>query len=208
VHAALVAQLRVHAIALDHGDHFLDAALPGERLRDDVQLPALPLREAGVHPEDLGGEEGRFLAAGARPDLQQDVLLVVGILGDQQQGDLGVQRVPPGLERVQLLVGHLPQLRVRLHPDHLLHLRELGQHALVGPVALHDGDDVLRLAGQLLVGGRVPCDVLVGHPRLDLAQAGLDVLQLLERDSVHSFTLILRPDKQRPRDGRWPQRGR
>ena len=80
----------------------------------DVHLPALALREARVHAEDLGREERGLVAAGAGADLEQDVLLVVRVLGDEEEADLGVQGVAAGLERAQLLVGHLAQLGVGL----------------------------------------------------------------------------------------------
>src|SRR4029450_297324 len=53
VPTALEAQLGVDAVALHHGDHFLDAALSGARDGDDVHPPALPLRVALVHAEHL-----------------------------------------------------------------------------------------------------------------------------------------------------------
>ena len=127
VDAALVAQLGVDAVALDHGDDFLDAALAGPGHGDDVDLPALPLREARVHAEDLGREERGLVAARPRADLEQDVLLVVRVLGDEQQRDLGVQRVAPRLQRAHLLVGHLPHLGVRLRAGHLLDLGQLAR---------------------------------------------------------------------------------
>ena len=48
-----------------------------------------PLRsaQAGVHPEEVGGEEAGFLAPGAGPNLQDDVLVVVGVLGQQQEAE-------------------------------------------------------------------------------------------------------------------------
>jgi hypothetical protein len=200
VHAALEAELGVDAVALDHGDDFLDAALAGAGHGHHVDLPALALRVALVHAEDLGGEEGRLLAARPCPDLQQHVLLVVGILGDEQRRDLGVQRVAPRFESAQLLMGHLAHVGVRLRPDHLLDLGQLAERRLVGAVAVHDGGDLPRLARQLLVGGRVPRHVGIGHLRLDLGEPGLDVLQLFERYRVHR--LLPRPERGNPGSGR------
>ena len=57
---------------------------PARVFGDHVDLPALPLREAGVHAEHLGREQRGLVAAGAGADLQQDVLLVVGVLGDEE----------------------------------------------------------------------------------------------------------------------------
>ncbi len=185
VDAALEAQLRVDAVALDHGDDFLDAALAGAADGHDVHLPALPLGVALVHPEHVAGEERGLVAAGAGPDLEQDVLVVVRVLRDQEEGDLGVERVALRLEGPGLLVGHLPQLGVRVDPRHLLDLGELLEGVLVGAIALDDGRGLLRLACQLLVGGRVLRDRRVRHPGLDLGEACLDLPELLEGDPVH-----------------------
>ena len=84
--------------------------------RDDVDLPALPLGVAAVHAEHLGREERRLVAARAGADLEQHVLVVVRVLGHEQQRDLGVERVALRLERARLLVRHLAQLRVVLAP--------------------------------------------------------------------------------------------
>src|SRR5262249_518393 len=56
---------------------------------------------------------------------------------------------------------------------------------LVGAVALDDRRDLLGFLGELLVGGGVLHHGRLRHLRLDLAEAVLDVLQLLERDGVH-----------------------
>ena len=77
VHAALVLQLAVDALALDQRDDFLDAAGVGVAGRHHLELPALALGVARVHAEQVGGEQRRFVAAGAGADFEDDVLLVV-----------------------------------------------------------------------------------------------------------------------------------
>src|SRR5439155_25720329 len=185
VHATLVAQLGVDAVAFDHGDDFLDAALARPRHGDDVDLPALALGEPGVHAEGLRDEQGRLLAARAGPDLEQHVLLVVGVLGQEESGDLLVERVAPGLLRAQLLVGHLPQLGVGLRADQLLDLGDLAERRLVGAVPVHHGRQLLGLAGQALVRGLVLGDGRVRHLVLDLAVTRFYVFEFLERYGIH-----------------------
>ena len=88
VHAALVLQAAVHLAALDHDDRFLDAAAARSRSSDiSVDPPALALGEARVHPEQIGREQRGLVAARARPDLEHDVLLVVRVLGHEQEPD-------------------------------------------------------------------------------------------------------------------------
>ena len=105
VDAALVLQLAVDALALDRRDGFLDAADAGLAERHHLELPALALGEAAVHAEQLAGKERRLVAAGAGADFEQDVLLVVGILRQQQDAHLLEQRRLPRLEILQLLPG-------------------------------------------------------------------------------------------------------
>ena len=109
-----------------------------------------------------------------------------GSFGIEEEGDLGVEGVALRLEGAGLLVGHLAQLGVRLAARHLLDLGELLERVLVGAVALDDRADLLRLARELLVGGRVLGHGGVGHRGLDLGEAGLDVPELLEGDPVHA----------------------
>ena len=54
--------------------------------------PPLPLGETRVQAVELAREEGGLFAAGARADLEQDVLLVVGILGQEQHLDALLER--------------------------------------------------------------------------------------------------------------------
>ena len=89
VHAALVLQLAVGAAPLDRGDDFFQAADAGLVAREHVELPALPLRVLAVHAKQLGREERRLVAARARADFEHDVLLIVRVLGDEQDLELG-----------------------------------------------------------------------------------------------------------------------
>ena len=84
VHAALVFQLAVDLVAADQRDDFLQPAHGRFAAGGDFHLPALRFRVARVHAEDLGGEERGFVAARAGADFEHHVLLVVGVLGQQQ----------------------------------------------------------------------------------------------------------------------------
>ena len=74
---------------------------------------------AAVHLEKVGREERRLLAAGAQPDLDDDVLLVLGITGDKGQLQRGFQPITLRLLLAELLA------RVSLHLLVLLRLRQL-----------------------------------------------------------------------------------
>lgn len=92
VHAALVLQPRPHALAglgLPAGLHrdldVLVAAQLGLGGVDDLGLPADALGVAQVHAQQVAGEQRRLVAARARLDLQDDVLVVTRVARHQQQ---------------------------------------------------------------------------------------------------------------------------
>ena len=152
--------------------------------RQDVDPPALSLREAAVHPEQVAREQAGLVAAGAGPYLQHDVLLVVRVLRHHQDPDLGQQVLAAALQLGQLLLGELAQLG-------LLGVRAGGQLAGLGDLRL-DGlvvaellDDGLNLGERLRVRP-VPVGVglhgAVAEQAHQLVVAGLDGLQLVEHD--------------------------
>ena len=74
-------ELAIHARAFKAEHHILVAAQVGFAGRHDLHLPALALGVAAVHAQQVAGEQGRFVPAGAGTDFQQDVALVVGVPG-------------------------------------------------------------------------------------------------------------------------------
>jgi len=87
VHAALVLQPRPHcAVGLagpDRDRRGLDAAEIGGLVVEHVGRPALPFGVAQVHPQQVPGEQRRLVATLTGLDLEDDVLAVVGVLGQQ-----------------------------------------------------------------------------------------------------------------------------
>ena len=123
VHARFVLELRVRALARDAGRHFLDAARRRARHRQDLDLPAPPLGEAGVHAEQIGREQRRFFAARAGADLEDDVLVVVGILGHEQHFERLLQPLLLGGELGLFLARQVAHLGI------LLQLARFGRRA-------------------------------------------------------------------------------
>ena len=85
VDAAFVLQAAVGPLPLDRKAYLLDAPQLGFVQVQHLGPPAQPLDVHGVHPVEAAGKEGGLLAAGPGPYLDDDVLLVVGILGEEQQ---------------------------------------------------------------------------------------------------------------------------
>ena len=75
-----------------------------------LDLPAVLLGEARVHAENLGGEERSLVAASAGADFEDDVLLVVGILGEEQDLQFFFESLPARLERGDFFLGHGAQV--------------------------------------------------------------------------------------------------
>ena len=75
-------------------------------------MPALALGVAAVHAVEVGGEQGGLLAAGGGADLDDDVLVGEGVLGQQGEAQLLLQGVDGGLRLLDLLAGEGDHLRV------------------------------------------------------------------------------------------------
>ena len=110
VRPAFVLEDRVGAVAAYlHGD-FLIATDLGRAGRQGSVLEAEAVGVAGVHVVELAREEGRLVAAGAGPDFDDDVFVVVRVAVDELGPDalgevfdplLGIPRF--GREKLPLL---------------------------------------------------------------------------------------------------------
>ena len=184
VDAALVLEPAVDPVALDADDHLADA-LSHLAQRHHLHLPALAFGEAAVHPEEIGGEVAGLLAAGAGADLEDDVLLVVRVLGQEQHLDLGEQRFSTGCQPGQLLGGQRRHLGVAAFGQ-LLGLGDLGADLAVVAVGQHQRLDLGQRLGLLAVLVGVALHRLGGHRRGDGLVALLHAGQLVEHHSTIS----------------------
>ena len=105
---ALVLEDRVGAVALDGERRLLEAADVGRREREVLGLKASVLGVAGEHLVEVAGEQGRLVPARAGAELDDHVLLVVGIRLDHRQADRLLELLDPGGR----LVDDRAQLRV------------------------------------------------------------------------------------------------
>ncbi len=128
VAAALVLEAGVGALAVDLEDDLLEAALLALAGGDDLDVPVAHFGVAGVHAEEVAGEQRRFLAAGAAADFDDDVAVVVRVGG--QEGET------KGL--LQALVLRLQGLEFFL-----------GQSGKVGIVAVSEGAGLFNLLAGL-----------------------------------------------------------
>ena len=113
--AGFVFQLGEDPRAFHGGDDLLETAPFRLGGRDSLHPPAVCFRKTGIHAEQVAGKQGRFIPAGAGANLENDPLVVIGVLGQEQQLDIGFQLVLLGFETLQLLFGHLLHVRVGEH---------------------------------------------------------------------------------------------
>jgi hypothetical protein len=112
MHAGFEFQLGKHALAGDRRDDFLVAAGLALAGREHLDLPAAGRRVALVHAKQIAGEKRRLRAAGAGADFEDRALFVGGILRQQQDLDVLLQRLDPLLDLGQLQLGKLAHLAV------------------------------------------------------------------------------------------------
>jgi hypothetical protein len=179
--AALVLQARPHAAArlrpaaaLDrHGD-VLVAAEVGLVGLDDLGAPTDPLGVAQVHAQQVAGEQRGLLAALARLDLQDDVLVVAGVARDQQQPQPLGELLAPLFERLDL-GGEVGVLGAQLTRG-----GDVVPRPQPLPVRLDDRGELrvplVEPAGLGLVG----VDGWVGQPLLEVGVLADQVLDRLE----------------------------
>ena len=84
VNAAFIFQFGVGALSSDHGDHFLESADAVFIYIDDLHLPVAALRVVYIHAVKLCGKQGGLISPRAGPDLQDDVLVVIWVLGKKK----------------------------------------------------------------------------------------------------------------------------
>ena len=159
MHAALVLHARIHAVAFDDGDDFLQSADARLRRREHFHLPALGFGVAVVHAEDLRREQRGFVAAGSGADFQDDVLLVIRILGQQQHLQLFFDGANALFQAIELLLRIGAHLGIALVLEHRLALANAARQVLVLAILLHDRLQLaVRLRG-LLIARRVGDDL-------------------------------------------------
>ena len=160
----------------------LIAADVGRAGRDELDLPALGLGIALVHPEQVAGEQGGLVAAGAGADLEHRRPLVGGVAGQQLERQRALGLGQPRLQVGKLLAGHLADLGARIG-QHLGEQLDLG--ADPPDLARGDGD---RLDLGIILGKP---DELVGreaarrHRILKLVAPRLDGGDPFGRDARH-----------------------
>ncbi|ABA50496.1 hypothetical protein BURPS1710b_3601 [Burkholderia pseudomallei 1710b] len=175
-------QARVRAVARDPHDHFLVAAEIRRALRHHLDLPALPLRVAQVHPQQVAREQRRFVAARARADFDEDVALVVRVLRQQHRLQLGREAAHPVARAAQLVLGEIAHRGVG---EQFLRGEFVGARLAPLRVVLDDGADLRVLARQLAILVEVRGDVLAAQQVVQFGQPGCELVELALHARLH-----------------------
>ena len=167
VRAALVLEAAVRAVAAD-----LERVRAVARVQR-LGLEAEPLGVAGEHPVQVAGPQARLVAARAAADLDDHVLVVVGVRLDHRQPDLLLELLD-ALARGAQLVAQLGVLAALVEQL----LRALGVGHRVAPLLrqLGGGSELVELAARVGVLDAVGDDGRVRHLLLHLRVTGLDLL--------------------------------
>src|SRR5436309_84414 len=174
MHARLEFQLAVRAFAGDPEDDLLETTLLRIALRQHLDLPAMALGVARVHPVEIEREERRFFPTLPGADLHDDVLLIEGIARHQQAAQPREHVVDLARGARDILACDVAQVRV-VGVDELPRFLEtrlgVAQRA-------HGVDDRLQLrellahlADALVTRGRLG----IGHQPGELVVALLDL---------------------------------
>ena len=153
VHAQFEFELGERATPANLCNDLLVAAHAAFASGDHLDLPALASGESLIHPEQVAGEQCCLVAAGAGSDLQDDVALVHGVLGQERELD-------PLLQLGTALFQH--RLLGRRQPAHLgvgrriieqrRHPIELDADAAIVLNAIDDRSELGEFPGQSHIG--------------------------------------------------------
>src|SRR5262249_35476427 len=148
VPAGLELEPGIRPAAVHFGDDFLVAAAVSRALRDDLDLPAVALRVAAVHAEELSREQRRFVAAGAGTDFEENIAIVVGVARQQLPLQFLLYSGKPLPRLPDLAVRELAHGRVG---GHLLRRLDVLLSTRVFPVELDHRRDFSVLPRELAV---------------------------------------------------------
>ena len=126
-------------------------------------------RKAAVHSKDFLSKEGGFVAPGSGPNLQQHVLFVVRVLGQQKDLQLAFAFLQGAPDLGSLLLGQFPELGLGMGlPSHLPGIVQIHLELLVLPELLHHRSQIPVSLGMLLIDGRIGQNLRISQKASDL----------------------------------------
>ena len=114
MHPRFVLEGAVYFFAVDFDAYLFVAAQGALRCRQDGVFPAFLVQKTGVHAEQVCSKQTGFVAPRSRPNLQNGILRIFRVLGNQHFLDFRLQLFDLRHQGIQLVLGHGLQLRVFL----------------------------------------------------------------------------------------------
>ncbi len=174
MNASFIFEPRVRALAMNQGNDLLEAPRRAERCGHHLDAPPPTLGIPAIGPEQVGCEQRRLFSARARSYFKKRVLLIVGVLGQEQQIEHLLQLFLLGFQARQVLTRQGYQLVILFFLKHRLQFFDLIERIGQGAVGLHD-------LGKLGLFLRELFELLgVGHdlrPRKLLVQVFVPLIQ-------------------------------
>ena len=148
VHTALVFQPGVRSLSRDHEHALLETADAVFIQGDQLCLPVTAVRIVYIHAVDLSRKKGRLIAAGACPDLNDNILVIIRVFGKEKDLQLLLQflHALPGL--IQLFLCQLAHFLVRFFLQHSKAVIDILLTFFILIVRFHDGRKVALLLHQ------------------------------------------------------------
>ena len=184
VRAGLEFQMSVHIAPFDAGDDLLVAAVFTGALTENLHPPALRFGVAGIHAEEIAGEDRRLITARAGAHFQEDVATVLLVAGQQELLQRQLFGLQTRLDAAHFVVRHGADVAVAV----LLHLARLLQlilHSLIGGEGLDDRLDLGEFLGERAEAVLIANDFAITQQRFKLFVAVLEIGKFVENGVFH-----------------------
>ena len=127
----------------------------------------------GIHSQKRVGKQGALLSPNAAADLQNHIPAVVGIFGQQEDGQLFFQRLQFRFGFSQFLLRHFLHFRVM---KQLLRLLTAAFRSPVGTVSLHHWGKLFEFSVDLVQLFRIAVNLRIAQPGLQILIAECQTL--------------------------------
>ena len=177
--AALELEMAPGAASLDHERDLVEPAQVGQVGGEHLDRPAHAGGEGLVHLEEVAGEQVGFLAAFRAAYLDDDVLAVVGVGGDEEHLQLLLEARQFLLGGTELRSGQLPLVAAGVGQE-LAGGLEVGLEGAIAAEGGHQGVQVLVPLRRTAQAGGVAEHSRIGELSLHGFVLGLQALQAIQ----------------------------
>ena len=139
VHAAFIFQSGIRALTRDHEHALLKSADTVLIERDHLCSPSPAVRIVDIHAVDFRCKESRLVSARASADLHNNILIIVGVLGEKENLKLLLQLIDALLRFIQFFLRQLTHLLICLILQHGKAVVNILFTFLILTVRFHDG---------------------------------------------------------------------